>query len=54
MPAREEVVILIRVLEIYVKILENRLLVTIVEYISANKRSILLLIIVKGVMIIAA
>ena len=54
MPAREEVVVLIGVLEIYIRILENRLLITIIKYIFANKRSILLLIIVKGVMIIAA
>ena len=54
MLAGEEVVVLIGVLEMYVGILENRLLVTVVKCISANRRSILPLIIVKRVMIIAA
>ena len=50
----EEVVILIRVIEIYIRIPKNQLLVTIVEYIFANRKAILLLIIVKGVMVIAS
>jgi len=54
MLAGEEVVILIGVTEMYTKIPENRLLITVVEYISADKKAILLLIIVKGVIIIAS
>ncbi|PMD44853.1 hypothetical protein L207DRAFT_419581, partial [Hyaloscypha variabilis F] len=52
--AGEEVVVLIRVIEIYIGVPENRLLVTIVEYISTNRRLIPPLIIVKGVIIIAS
>jgi len=48
------VVVLIRIIKMYIRVLENRLFVIIVKYIFANKRSILLLIIVKRVMIIAS
>ena len=54
MPVREEVVILIRVIEIYIRIPKNRLLVTVIKCISTNKRAILLLIIIKGVIVIAS
>jgi len=54
MLAREEVVILIKVIKMYTRIPKNRLLVIIVKYISANKKAILLLIIVKGVIVIAS
>ena len=50
--AREEVVVPIGIKEIYVKILENRLSVTIVKCIFANGKSILLLVIVPSVIII--
>jgi hypothetical protein len=54
MPVREEVVILIKVIEIYIRIPKNRLLVTIVKCIFADRKAILLLIIVKGVIVIAS
>jgi hypothetical protein len=48
------VVILIRVIEIYTRIPKNRLLVTIVEYIFTNRKAILPLIIIKGVIVITS
>jgi len=48
------VVVLIGITEMYVGVLENRLSVTVVECISANRRLIPPLIIVKGVMMIAS
>ncbi|KAN0098739.1 hypothetical protein V8E51_014402 [Hyaloscypha variabilis] len=53
-PAGEEVVIPIRVIEIYTRIPKNRLLVTVVEYISTDRKAILPLIIIKGVIVIAS
>ena len=47
-------VILIKVIEIYTRIPKNRLLVTVVEYISADRKVILLLIIIKGVIVITS
>ena len=49
---REEVVVPIGIKEIYVKILENRLFITIVKCIFANGKSILLLVIILSVIII--
>jgi hypothetical protein len=54
MLVREEVVILIGVIEIYIEVPENRLSMTVVEYISTNRRLIPPLIIIKGVIIIAS
>ena len=54
MLAREEVVVLIGVTKIYTRIPKNRLLVIIIECISADRKAILLLIIVKGVIVIAS
>jgi len=54
MPAGEEVVVPIRVTEMYTRIPENRLLVTVVECIFADGKAIPPLIIVKGVMLIAS
>jgi hypothetical protein len=50
-PAREEVVVLIRIKEMYVGVPENRLSLTMVESIFANGKSIPLLIIVPGILI---
>ena len=47
-------VILIKVIEIYTRIPKNRLLVIIIECISADRKAILLLIIVKGVIVITS
>jgi len=54
MSAGEEVVIPIRLTEMYTRIPKNRLSVTVVEYISADRKAIPLLIIVKGVMLIVS
>lgn len=50
---REEIVVSIGVKEIYVGILENYILVTIIKNISANRKFILLVIIVLRKMIIS-
>jgi hypothetical protein len=50
--AKEEVIVPIEIKEIYVKILKNRLFITIVKYISINEKSILLLVIILSVIII--
>jgi hypothetical protein len=50
-PAREEVVVLISIKEMYVGVLENRLSVTVIECIFADGRAIPLLIIIPSVMI---
>jgi hypothetical protein len=49
----EEIVIPIGIKERYTGILENRLSMTVVEYISIDEKAILPLFIIKGVMIIA-
>ena len=49
--AREEVIVPIGIKEIYIRILENRLSITIVKYISINGKSILLLVIVPSVIV---
>jgi hypothetical protein len=48
----EEVIILIRIKKIYIGILQNYFSITVVKYISANRKVILLLVIIPGVMII--
>jgi hypothetical protein len=53
-PAGEEVVILIRIKEIYTGIPENRMSLTIIECISADGKVILLVVIVPGVMIMVS
>jgi hypothetical protein len=53
-PAGEEIVILIRIKEMYTGIPENRLFVTIIEYISADRNTIPPVIIIPGVRIIAS
>jgi hypothetical protein len=50
--AGEDIIVLIRIKEIYINILENRLSVIIIKNISANKRAILPVIIILEVMII--
>jgi hypothetical protein len=49
--AREEVVVLIGIKEIYVGVPQNRLSVIVVECISVDGKAILLLIIIPGVLI---
>jgi len=49
---REEVVVPIRIKEMYIKILENRLSITIVKCIFVDRKSILLLVIILGIIII--
>jgi hypothetical protein len=49
---REEVVVLIRIKEIYVRIPQNYLSITIIKYISIDRKSIPLLVIIPGIMII--
>jgi hypothetical protein len=51
-PTREEVIVLIGIKEIYIRILQNRFSMIIVEYISTDRKVILLLVIIPGVMII--
>jgi hypothetical protein len=50
-PAREEIIILIGVKEIYIGVLQNRLSITVVECISADRKAIPLLVIIPGIMI---
>jgi hypothetical protein len=54
MPARKEVIVLIRIKEIYTRIPENRMSLIIIESISADSKAILLVIIVPGVMIMVS
>jgi hypothetical protein len=51
-PIRKEIIVLISIKKIYIRVLENRLSVIIIEYISADRRAILLLVIIPGVMLI--
>jgi hypothetical protein len=46
--AKERVVVLVRIKEIYVKVPENRLSFTVIKSISADGKSIFLLVIVPG------
>jgi hypothetical protein len=50
-PAGEEVIVLVGIKEMYVGVPKNRLSVTVVESISADRRSIPLLIIIPGILI---
>jgi hypothetical protein len=52
MPAGEEVVILIGIKEIYTGILENHISLIIIEYISADSKAILPVVIIPGIIII--
>jgi len=54
MPAREEVVVLIRIKEIYTGIPENRISLTIIESISIDSKAIPLVVIVPGVIIMVS
>jgi hypothetical protein len=54
MPAREEIVVLIRIKEIYTGIPENRISFTIIESISIDNKAILLVVIIPRVMIIVS
>jgi hypothetical protein len=54
MPTEKEIIILIRIKEIYTGILENRLSIIIIESISINRASIPLVIIIPSRMIIAS
>jgi len=54
MPAREEVVVPIRIKEIYTGIPENRISLTIIESISADGKAIPPVVIVPGVMIMVS
>lgn len=54
MPVGEEVVVPIRIKEIYIGIPKNRLSVTVIKCISANRRAIPPVIIIPSVMIIAS
>jgi hypothetical protein len=51
-PTREEIVVPISIKKIYIGVLENRLSVIVVECISADRRAILLLVIIPGVILI--
>jgi hypothetical protein len=54
MPAGEEVIVLIRIKEIYTGIPENRISLTIIESISADGKAILPVVIVPGVIIMVS
>ena len=54
MPAREEVIVLIGIKEIYTGIPENRISLTIIESISIDSKAILLVVIVPRVIIIVS
>ena len=54
MPIGEEIIILIRIKEIYTGILENRMSLIIIKYISINSKAIPLVIIIPGVIIIVS
>jgi hypothetical protein len=54
MPAGEEVIVLIRIKEIYTRIPENRMSLTIIESISADGKAIPPVVIVPRVMIMVS
>jgi hypothetical protein len=54
MPAGEEVVVLIRIKKIYTGILENRISLIIIKYISADSKAIPLVVIIPGIIIIVS
>jgi hypothetical protein len=47
-PAKEDVIVLVGIKEMYIKVLKNRLFMTVVKSISANGKAILSLVIVPG------
>jgi hypothetical protein len=51
MPLEEEVVVLIRIKEIYIGIPENRISLTIIEYISIDSKAIPPVVIIPGIII---
>jgi hypothetical protein len=53
-PLGQEVVVPIRIKEIYIRIPKNYISLTVIESISADKKSILLVVIVPGVLIIGS
>jgi len=54
MPTREEIIVLIRIKEIYTRIPENYISLIIIESISINSKAILLVVIVPGVIIMVS
>jgi hypothetical protein len=54
MPLGEEVVVLIGIKEIYTGILENRISLIIIKYISADSKAISPVVIVPGIIIIVS
>ena len=52
MPLGKEIVVLIRIKEIYIGILENRMSLIIIKYISIDSKVISLVIIIPGIIII--
>jgi hypothetical protein len=54
MPASEEVIVLIRIKEIYTGIPENHISLIIIESISIDSKAILLVVIVPGVIIMVS
>jgi hypothetical protein len=54
MPARKEVIVLIRIKEIYTRIPENRISLIIIESISADSKAIPPVVIVPKVIIIVS
>jgi hypothetical protein len=54
MPASKEVIVLIGIKEIYTRIPENRISLTIIESISIDSKAILLVVIVLKVIIIVS
>ena len=54
MPAREEVIVPIRIKEIYTRIPKNRISLTIIESISTDSKAIPPVVIVPGVMIMVS
>jgi hypothetical protein len=51
-PARQEIVVLVSIIEIYVRILKNRISIIVIEYICANRTAIPPVIITLGTIII--
>jgi hypothetical protein len=54
MPTREEVIVLIRIKEIYTRIPENRMFLIIIKSIFINSKAILLVVIISKVIIMVS
>jgi hypothetical protein len=54
MPLGEEVVVLIRIKEIYIGILENRMSLIIIKYISIDSKAISPVVIIPGIIIMVS